>query len=61
MRGAQFVPPAEAPPNNALHDQMIGRVRNVHARAEINFPIRRQIEVNRRKDLLRLLRNGIEV
>src|SRR4030088_2806474 len=40
---------------------MIGGVRYIHPRAEINLPLRRKIKVNHRKDLLRLLRSRVEV
>jgi len=51
----------EAPANDALQNQMIGGVGYIHSRAEIKLPVRRKIEINRRKDLLRLLGNGIEI
>jgi len=37
------MPPTEAPSDDALYNQMIGGVGNIHARTEINLPLRREM------------------
>src|SRR5215469_8961016 len=51
----------EAIAKNHLGDQMIGRVGHAHTEAEIHFPLRRKIQVDRGKQLMLLLTGGKEV
>src|SRR5690349_1956040 len=45
---------------NHLGKQMIRRARHTNTHAEINFPFGREVQVNRRKDLLLLLADRVE-
>ena len=59
-------PPAKTPPHNTFHDEMIAGICHIHAHPKIKFPVGRNIQINRRKNLVRLLidriklRNGSE-
>lgn len=52
--------PGKTPSNNALHDQVIGGVRGTCADAEVKFPLRSEVQINRRKELLLLISKRIE-
>src|SRR5207249_661635 len=45
---------------NHLGKQMIRRACHAHTHAEINFPFGREVQVDRRKNLLLLLADGVE-
>src|SRR6266481_2334328 len=45
---------------NHLRNQVIGCTRDSHTQPKIDFPLGRKIQVNRRKDLLLLLADGVE-
>jgi len=45
----------ESIPKNKLHDQTVGAVSQSKADAKIEFPIRREIEIDCREDLMLLL------
>src|ERR1700674_3866578 len=57
---AVIVGPGEAPPEDALDNQMIGGSGCADADSEVELPLRPQIEVNRRNELLLLLVEWIE-
>jgi len=48
----------EPPPQDHFDDQMIGASGESDSDAEIEFPLRTEIEIHRRKDLLLLLCKG---
>src|SRR5437870_8185989 len=50
----------EAIPENQLADEMVGRARDADAKAEIDFPLRRDVEVDGRKNLVLLLAHRVE-
>src|SRR2546425_6372282 len=50
----------EAVPENQLADEMVGRARDADAKAEIDFPLRRNVEVDGRKNLVLLLAHWVE-
>ena len=54
-------PPTKASTNNELHDHVIARLSRIDANSEVQFPPRRDIEVDRRKQLVMLLSHGTEV
>src|SRR6266404_7651753 len=45
---------------NHLRNQVIRRTRHAHTQPKIDFPLGREIQVNRRKNLLLLLADGVE-
>src|SRR6266404_1024490 len=45
---------------NHLRNQVIRRTRHAHTQPKIDFPFGREIQVNRRKNLLLLLADGVE-
>lgn len=47
--------PIEPSPDDAFHDQMIGAGRCSPADPEVDLPVRRNIQINRRKKLLLLI------
>jgi hypothetical protein len=51
----------EAVAEDHFGDQVIGRMRHAHAHAEIDFPVRREIQVNGRKELVLLLAGGKKI
>ena len=53
--------PVEATAYYALHDQVIVGAGCADADAEIEFPVGRQVQVNRREELLVLVSEGIEI
>src|SRR5215510_12246639 len=55
-----LVSPAEAPPDDSLDNQMIGRSGYAHAYSKIQFPFRRDVQVNAWKKLLLLIGDGIK-
>ncbi len=46
---------------NHLGDQMVCRVRDSDAQAEIDLPLRRKVKVNGRKNLMLLLSGGEKI
>src|ERR1051326_8830207 len=52
--------PTESTPNDSFDDQVVCRARHTPARAEVDFPIWGDIEVNGRNKLLLLLRHRIK-
>src|ERR1700722_18009245 len=53
--------PVEAAPHNSLHDQVIGGRGYSHTYPEVDLPIRRNIQIDRRKKLLLLIVEGVEI
>ena len=53
--------PVEAPPENALHNQVIGRRGWAHADADVDLPLRRHVQIGDREDLLLLVVQRVEV
>src|SRR5262249_43705107 len=53
--------PAKAPSNDAFDNQVIGGPRESPADAEVQFPLGRDVQVDRREDLLLLVGNWIEI
>src|SRR6266568_8905261 len=51
----------EPPTNDHLDDQMVGVARHAYSDAKVELPIRRHVEINRGKNLLLLVTQGIEV
>src|SRR5438132_2927108 len=45
---------------NHLRKQVIRRARHAHTQPKIDFPLRREIQIDRRKNLLLLLADGVE-
>src|SRR5208282_1376813 len=43
-----------------LRDQMVGCAGDPHAQTEIDFPLRRNVQINGGNNLVLLLRNGVE-
>ena len=52
--------PIEAAADNTFHDQVISRAGDADTYAEIEFPLRTEIYVNCRNELLLLFAQGIE-
>jgi len=52
--------PRESPPHNAFHEQMIGRVRHPDTYSKVELPLRTEIDVDRRNDLLLLIAQRIK-
>ena len=52
--------PIEAAADDTFHDQVIGGTGDANAHAEVEFPLRSEIYVNRGEELLLLLAQGIE-
>ena len=60
MVSGGVVPPRKAASDNALDDEMICRSCYAHPYPKVEFPLRSQVEVNGRKELLFLIFQGIE-
>jgi len=56
----RFPSEIEAISQNHFGNQVVGCARDTDAETEIDLPLRRNIQVNRRKNLVLLLRDGIE-
>src|SRR5580700_4141708 len=52
--------PGKAPPNNAFNDQVVGGPRGADAHAKVELPLRAEIDVDRRKELLLLIFERVE-
>src|SRR5580692_2669762 len=52
--------PGKAPPNNAFNDQVVGGPRGADAHAKVELPLRAEIDVDRRKELLLLIFQRVE-
>ena len=50
-----MVRPVESSPHNSLHDEVIGSGCRSYAHAEVNLPVGRDIQIDRRKKLLLLI------
>src|SRR5580658_3044101 len=61
LSGAVAALEIKAIADDSFEDQMVGRAGKSHTESEIDFPLRREIQVNRGEDLLLLLMNWQEV
>src|SRR5712691_2439767 len=49
------------PPDNHFHDQVIATAGHAHSHSKVELPFWRHVQINRGKDLLRLLAKRINV
>src|SRR6266699_6125219 len=56
-----LLPENKPPPNNHFYDQVIAAAGHANSHSKVELPFRRHVQVNRGKDLLRLLAKRIKV
>src|SRR5947207_5281589 len=57
---AESMLPVKPPSDDALHDQVVGRASHTDTHAEVEFPLRPEVHVNGREELLLLLAQTVE-